>query len=606
MTFLAPFYLLLGLAAGVPLLLHLLRRHVSTRIEFPAARYLQRAEQEHSRSLRLRNLLLMLLRVLVVLALALAAARPFLPGVGVGHGATGVAVVLDNSLSTTAMSNGAPVFERLRAAVRALLLTTAPTDRLWLATADGMLHAGTRASLLAELARTSPIESAGDLPLAVRRAAAAAQSAGLPAHVVAIATDGQRSAWAGARVEGPLAVFVPPGNPPRNRAVLFTAAEPQRWTPRGAVIARIQSGDSIEYRVVLGERTLARGVAARDEPVMVRVAPAERGWQPGRVEVEPDDYAADDARHFAVWIGGAPAVNSTASAGTFVAAAVGALIADGRATPGRGVEIASADAAIALPALLLPPADPIRLGAANRALARLGVPWRFGALETSPAIARGGRLDGVSVHRRYRLVPDGAARSDTLGVVSGDAWVVAGHGYVLTASRLDPDATNLPVRAVFVPWLADLLALRLGAPSTDLGAPIDAAPRAPMTLPVGADALESATGARRTLSAGAVSAPDERGVWFVLRAGRRIGAVVVNAPPGESALTRWSARALASRIASRGSDARAAETPGAWLRAVFAAGSLRPAIVPLLLLVLLLFGAEAIVVRASRSPPLAA
>ena len=49
MSFLAPFYLLLAGAAAVPLLLHLLRRRVATRVDFPAARYLLRAEQEHSR-----------------------------------------------------------------------------------------------------------------------------------------------------------------------------------------------------------------------------------------------------------------------------------------------------------------------------------------------------------------------------------------------------------------------------------------------------------------------------------------------------------------------------------------------------------------------------
>src|SRR6476661_10667795 len=98
MSFLAPFYLLLAGAAAVPLLLHLMRRNVGARVEFPAARYLQRAEREHSRSLRLRNLLLMLLRVLLLLLLALAAAQPFLRGVGAGHGATATAIVLDNSL----------------------------------------------------------------------------------------------------------------------------------------------------------------------------------------------------------------------------------------------------------------------------------------------------------------------------------------------------------------------------------------------------------------------------------------------------------------------------------------------------------------------------
>src|SRR5215471_6865445 len=63
MSLLAPLYLFLGAAALVPLLIHLLRRRIGTRIDFPAARYLARAEQEHSRSLRLRNILLMLLRV---------------------------------------------------------------------------------------------------------------------------------------------------------------------------------------------------------------------------------------------------------------------------------------------------------------------------------------------------------------------------------------------------------------------------------------------------------------------------------------------------------------------------------------------------------------
>ena len=93
----------------MPLLLHLLRRNIATRVEFPAARYLARAEQEHSRSLRLRNLLLMLLRVLLVLALALAAARPVrAPALGVGPRADGASpIVLDNSLSTTAVVGGA-------------------------------------------------------------------------------------------------------------------------------------------------------------------------------------------------------------------------------------------------------------------------------------------------------------------------------------------------------------------------------------------------------------------------------------------------------------------------------------------------------------------
>lgn len=76
MSFLAPLWLALSAAVAVPLILHLMRRRVETRRDFPAARYLLRAEKENIRTLRLRNLLLMVLRALAILFLALAAARP--------------------------------------------------------------------------------------------------------------------------------------------------------------------------------------------------------------------------------------------------------------------------------------------------------------------------------------------------------------------------------------------------------------------------------------------------------------------------------------------------------------------------------------------------
>lgn len=600
MTFLAPLYLLLGGAAAVPLLLHLLRRNIATRVDFPAARYLQRAEQEHSRSLRLRNLLLMLLRVLLVLVLALAAARPFLSGLGVGHGPTAVAVVLDNSLSTTAMSGGAPVFAQLRDAARAVILAATPGDRLWLVTADGRVRGGSPDALLAEIARLAPEQGAGDLPLALRRATAAVQGSALPARVVAVATDGQRSAWqSAARVDVPVSVLVPAGDPPRNRAVLSVNAEPARWTPRGAITARIDAGDSVGYRVVLGTRTLARGSVGRGEPVRLRVAPPERGWQELRVELEPDDFTADDTRYAAVWLGPPPGVTADPSAGPFIATALATLISDGRASAGRDVRAASADLVGGLPAFLTPPLDAVRLGAANRGLARLGVPWSFGPAESSPAIVRGSRLDGVSTTSRYRLVRAGAAPSDTLATAAGEPWIVSGPGYVLVGSRIDPAATTLPVRAAFLPWLADMIGLRLGAPAGSMGAPVDARPGAPIHLPAGADAIESASGIRRSVSAEHATAPAERGVWFILRGARRIGAIVVNAPAEESALARMPAEVLAPRLA--GARGRAAQRAGAWVRETFAAGTRRPAVTPLLMLALLLLAAEAIAVRTTRS-----
>jgi hypothetical protein len=600
MSFLTPLYLLLGAAAAVPLLLHLLRRHVTTQVDFPAARYLARAEQEHSRSLRLRNLLLMLLRVLLVLAVALAAAQPFIAGLGVGHGPTAVAVVLDNSLSTTAVANGAPVFAGLRDAARELVAAATPADRIWLVTADGRVRGGSRESVLAEIARVTAEQGAGDLPLALRRAAAAVQGSALPARVVAVATDGQRSAWQPARrVEVPVIVLAPAGAPPRNRAVLSITVDPAHWTPRGSIAARIDAPDSVGYRVVLGDRTLARGAAAPGEPVQLRVAPPERGWQALRLELEPDEFPADDARFAAVWIGPAPGVTVDPSAGPFANTAMTALMADGRAAAGQDVRVASADAASALPALLTPPADIVRLGAANRNLARLGVPWRYGAIESSPAIVHGARLDGISVASRYRLVRASATVGDTLATAAGEPWIVSGSGYVLLASRLDPASTTLPVRAVFVPWLADMVGLRLGAPAGDAGAPIQAAPGAPIRLPGGADAIEGAGGIRRGITGADTRAPDERGVWFVLNGARRVGAIEVNAPAAESQLARLPADVLAARLGTGRS--RSAESAGAWVRESYAAGTRRPIITPLLIFALLLIAAEAIAVRTTRS-----
>src|SRR5687767_149056 len=83
-SFLAPIWLVLTAAVAVPLFLHLLRRRIEIRREFPAARYLLRAEKENVRRLKLRNMLLMLLRTLALLFLALAAARPIAALLGSG------------------------------------------------------------------------------------------------------------------------------------------------------------------------------------------------------------------------------------------------------------------------------------------------------------------------------------------------------------------------------------------------------------------------------------------------------------------------------------------------------------------------------------------
>ena len=100
MGFLNPLFLLAGLAVAVPLLLHLVHRHESRRLAFPALRYLQRTERQHARQIRLRQLLLLLLRVAAILLIVAAGSRLFLRGRGSVHDPTAVVIVLDNSMSS--------------------------------------------------------------------------------------------------------------------------------------------------------------------------------------------------------------------------------------------------------------------------------------------------------------------------------------------------------------------------------------------------------------------------------------------------------------------------------------------------------------------------
>lgn len=599
MSFLAPWALLLAAAAAVPLLLHLLRRRTGTRVDFPAVRYLLRAEKEHAREVRMRNLLLMLLRVGIVVAVALALARPIGPLPGFGHPPAAVAIVLDNSLSSGAAGSGGPMLTRLADAVRAVLAASSRGDVLTLVTLDGEATAGDADALRAVLAELRPLAGAGDPSAALRRAHAILAASPLPERRLVIVTDGQASTWRAlvkdslAATAVPVIVHRPAASPPANRGVASVSVEPSHWSPRGAVRASI-SGDSASWRVVLDGRSAARGSVAGAAPLVARVQPSGRGWLAGSVELEPDELRGDDLRYFAVHVGEAPAVAVDATSGAFLRGAVDALVDGGRARRGTALFIGSAERA-RTPALLFAPSDPLQLADANRALERAGIPWRFGARRAGPAPLRGSLLEGATVATWYALDAVGDAPRDTLARVSGQPWAVAGEDYVLVASPADAEATDLPVRASFVPWLDALLAERLSVAG---GRALDVAPGASVTVPGGATALELPDSALREVRAGAtMRAPSTLGVHFWRRGEDRIGALVVNAEAAESDLQALPADSLAELLGAP----RVHDEPATFARAALSGGARRALDTPLLLLALVLLVAESLVARRGRA-----
>src|SRR6266850_7124870 len=99
----------------------------------------------------MRNLLLMLLRVFAVLLVAAAAARPAARMAGSGHAPTALAIVLDNSMSTSVIEGGTPLLDQLKRMARDAIAGASPDDRLWLITADASLRGGSAATLAEEI-----------------------------------------------------------------------------------------------------------------------------------------------------------------------------------------------------------------------------------------------------------------------------------------------------------------------------------------------------------------------------------------------------------------------------------------------------------------------
>ncbi|MDZ7630763.1 MAG: VWA domain-containing protein [Gemmatimonadaceae bacterium] len=599
MAFLAPLWLSLAALAAVPVLLHLLRRNIGARVEFPAVRYLQSAERESSRDVRAKNLLLLLLRILIVVLLALAAAQPvWTRGEGTPRA---LAIVLDNSLSTSAIVGGAPVLDRLTAAARELRAASRSAERIWLVTADGTVHTGPDA-VDAALSRVVALPSAGQLDAAVRTAVTLTQGDGGDAGAVAVITDGQRSAWtndiavASARVR----VFVPTLAPPPNGAILSATAVPQWWTPRGTLELTVQPvRDSTAYRVAVGNRTVARGFVVRntgDSTATARIPLLGEGtgWQALDVTIEPSGVGADDHAILPIVVGSAPAVRD--GGGEFAAAAVASLRESGRvrAVGPVTVNIAPASSITALPALILPPTDAGGVVAANAALGRLGIPWRFAAEQRGAQVVRSthGDLRGdttIRVTTWFPLVAQSTAIGDTVATVGSAVWMVRGPKWIVLGSALDPASTTLPVRATFVPWLADAVSnLASGTTAATLVTAGEA-----VVAPAGATELRSADGAtRRTVGAAAVPAPAAPGVYYWMRGSDVLGAVGVRLPPGEALLGRATPAELTARFGGSEQTTVSSDTPG-FLKSVRQSGASQPLAVPLLWLAALAVLVEA-------------
>ncbi len=530
-AFLHPWMLAGLLAAGIPILLHLIARRQPPTIVFPAVRYLLATTQEHQKRLKLQNLLLLILRTLLIVALVLAAAGPTIQLTGVpGHAPSALVIVLDNSASSAAVTDGTAQLARLKAAARTALARATPADALWLLAADMTPRRGDPAALRAIADSLTPSPARLDLGEALALADEVLGADERPGEILLL-SDLQATAVGEAAPQASLIVGRPAGEVTPNVGIASLATGPQPWSSDGGRVVLTLAGDTSLAAPVtarLGNRPARQALGRAGGAITIPLPGTSEGWWPAIAELDPDEFRLDDRRVSMVRV--APVARADcAAADRYVTAACEVLRANGRIAPGAEVAVGRLGAGLSV---VVPPADPAELGALNRALERRGVAWQFGALRAEAVATDSGPFVGAHrVAMRYTLEPRGSGRTGVLATAGGSPWAVRSADVVLLASRLDPEWTALPVSAEFMPFM-DRLLNRAARGEVSL---VDAAPGAPAALP---DLVtEVRLGGRSwPVDGGALFRAADLGVHLLVSGRDTIGALSVNVDPRESRL----------------------------------------------------------------------
>lgn len=114
MTFLNPLVLLGLVAAGIPVLIHLLQLKKLRRVDFSSVRFLKEIQHASARRVKLRDYLLLILRTLAIAALVLAFSRPAVKGFLGSNSKTSSVIIVDNSPSTTARNEYGEIASQIR------------------------------------------------------------------------------------------------------------------------------------------------------------------------------------------------------------------------------------------------------------------------------------------------------------------------------------------------------------------------------------------------------------------------------------------------------------------------------------------------------------
>ena len=288
------------------------------------------------------------------------------------------------------------------------------------------------------------------------------------------------------------------------------------------------SGLAVPVTARIGDRPGRQALAHAGGAAAIALPAVAGGWWTLDAELAADELRLDDRRVGAVRV--APVARVTWDPSSrFIATAASVLETNRRIGRGGDVTIGTLGRGASI---VTPPADPATVGALNRALAARGVAWSFGQPVAGAGVTDSGSAVGrVRVSRRYRLQSAGSGRTGVLATVGGEPWLVRSGNVLLLGSRLDPEWTEMPVSAGFMPFM-DLLVNRLARGEVTLA---DGAPGDPVALP---DQVSRVRQGDREwpVEGGGFFRPPDIGAYYLLAGDDTVGAVTANIDPRESVL----------------------------------------------------------------------
>jgi hypothetical protein len=326
-----PIFLPGVLAAGLPVLIHLLSRQRAREIYFPTIRFLQLTAERTASRRRIEEILLLALRAIALACVALALAGPVLNSWSslAGRDSLSAIVIVDNSMSMQQDAAGRKTFERAKETALELVSQFPSGSRwaLWLACAQGeddqWREIRARPADAKTAAEKMIVATDGTADLAKLLLAAGEKLARekTPARELYLLTDRQASSWDAVKNDE---------NPARGQARIFVCSLQSggkdnwgisdlslraRAPLPGEIVtveADVSSNLAAEARTAvslyvdgkcLERRSVTLPPSGGTEAVVTRVRfafPLEQsGWCRGLVQVDSDSCDRDNRRYFA-------------------------------------------------------------------------------------------------------------------------------------------------------------------------------------------------------------------------------------------------------------------------------------------------------------------